>query len=469
MFKMTSGNGQPNNPLDTESRGSASAPHRPAKRNYGRIHAFPLPVRVFPLPTLVPHNPLSVLSVVLSYLIQSIFPPSSHPPCLYRGYFSAETRSVHVTDPVTIRVLWEMGFFGKGSLSRSEPSWLDKEKRRRGLLAQETSEEVTRRRRQERKDFKNERARKERDAIEEKLRAEGKLGPVGGQSPNSSHDTNVAVSDMQVIIEGSNAGPDGGVVRSIDQTASPLANGGAIVRRTSANEVALEQTSNSSRAERTDKQSIGLAGSEAESLGNGSLNTIQDLEHLQLTLEEAFFLVYGLGVLEVVGEEAFEAIPTPSLLSLFRRYYYFPPSTPPPSALDDHFMISYVVYHHFRSLGWVVRPGIKFAVDYLLYNRGPVFAHAEFAVMIMPSYDGTHGSQSQCQRRADGGGRDWWWLHCVNRVQAQVQKNLVLVYVEIPPAERPTDGGERDITALLKRYKVREMALKRWTPNRSRD
>jgi tRNA-splicing endonuclease subunit Sen2 len=43
---------------------------------------------------------------------------------------------------------------------------------------------------------------------------------------------------------------------------------------------------------------------------------------------------------------------------------------------DDPFLVSYVTYHHFRSLGWVVKPGIKFAADWLLYRRGPVFSHS---------------------------------------------------------------------------------------------
>lgn len=44
---------------------------------------------------------------------------------------------------------------------------------------------------------------------------------------------------------------------------------------------------------------------------------------------------------------------------------------------DNPFLVNYVVYHHYRSLGWVIKGGIKFCVDFLLYKRGPVFAHAE--------------------------------------------------------------------------------------------
>lgn len=45
---------------------------------------------------------------------------------------------------------------------------------------------------------------------------------------------------------------------------------------------------------------------------------------------------------------------------------------------DNPFIVNYVVYHHYRSLGWTVKSGVKFCVDYLLYKRGPVFDHAEY-------------------------------------------------------------------------------------------
>ena len=77
--------------------------------------------------------------------------------------------------------------------------------------------------------------------------------------------------------------------------------------------------------------------------------------------------------------------------------------------------------------------------------------------------------------------RSWWWVHCVNRVQSQVRKTLVVVWVEVPgvaEVERVSKGGNEgggvegevvDIGRLLGLYKVREMTLKRWIPNRERD
>ncbi|RMX99790.1 hypothetical protein D0867_11972, partial [Hortaea werneckii] len=211
---------------------------------------------------------------------------------------------------------------------------------------------------------------------------------------------------------------------------------------------------------------------------------IENQEHLQLTLEEAFFLAFGLGVLSIrTAADPTRPLSTSTsdLLSLFSQTSYFPPrpasTLPSPVDVepDSPFLLNYVTYHHFRSLGWVVRPGVKFAVDYLLYNRGPVFSHAEFAVVILPAY--THAywqTAGGSERKRFKEMQDWWWLHCVNRVQSQVRKSLVLCYVDVPPpppAVSAEEEGGRDwsVRGLLEGYKVREFVLRRWLANRSRD
>lgn len=50
---------------------------------------------------------------------------------------------------------------------------------------------------------------------------------------------------------------------------------------------------------------------------------------------------------------------------------------------DNPFLVKYAVYHHFRSLGWVVKNGIKFCVDLLLYKKGPAFTHAEYVYLLI--------------------------------------------------------------------------------------
>lgn len=50
-----------------------------------------------------------------------VHPGDPHPVCI--GFFDALTNSVWVQDPKDAMILWRRGFFGKGSLSRSEPTW----------------------------------------------------------------------------------------------------------------------------------------------------------------------------------------------------------------------------------------------------------------------------------------------------------------------------------------------------------
>ncbi|KAJ9640030.1 tRNA splicing endonuclease subunit sen2 [Coniosporium tulheliwenetii] len=304
------------------------------------------------------------------------------------SYFSPETRSVHITDPKTVRALWEQGFFGKGTLSRSEPAWLEREKRRRGLTAALTSEEYTQQRREERLKFKQERARAQREALEEQLRKE--------EGAPSAALNEAEAAEIEQLVQ-----PAGSEVEA------PVAN--------------IQETAEAAPPEVSEEP------------------IISNEEHLQLTLEEAFFLSYGLGALQP----------------------------------DDPFLLSYATYHHFRSLGWVVRPALKFAGDFMLYARGPVFAHAEFVVVVLPSYSHAYWKEperrKECKRKEE---RSWWWLHCVNRVQGHVFKSLVLCYVEVPPLLAGGEGeemGEGDVGGLLGRYRVREFVVKRWVANRSRD
>lgn len=89
---------------------------------------------------------------------------------------------------------------------------------------------------------------------------------------------------------------------------------------------------------------------------------------------------------------------------------------------DNPFLVNYIIYHHFRSLGWVVKSGIKFCVDYLLYKKGPVFSHAEFAVVIVPVYEDEEDEKSSPWELNNIIPWSWSWLSTVNRVNTQVQK-----------------------------------------------
>lgn len=457
-------------PSSTGKQGSkddATQPRAPRQRrlNYKHIHRFPLPLSVHPLPTLIPHNPLSIISIALSYLTYLVSPPSHE---RFSAYFDIPSSSIHVTDPKAIRALWEMGFFGKGSLSRSEPTWLEREKKRKGLLGVNTSEEATGNRRIERREWKLERARKEKEAIAQLLRAEAAaregLNAVAPQAadPLGTHAIDNDNVSKDSVAPAQNAYP----------TPEPATKRGDAVEKSTLNGTKVVRFSSVVDTIRYDENSV--LGQSIEQPAELDSTHLEDEEHLQLSNEDAFFLAYGLGVLQVHEANMDSIISVPRLFSLLRGHSYFPPhdfSTPPPEP-DDRFIVSYVAYHHFRSLGWVVRSGVKFGVDLLLYNRGPVFSHAEFAVVVIPTYENSYWTETEAGRAkvSRKASHSWWWLHCVNRVQAQVKKTLVLCYVDIPPPALHEDAADEvDIGAILRSYKVREMTIRRWVPNRSRD
>ena len=588
-------------PPPTEASASTetalTAPPVPLYKIYGQ----PAPIRTFPLPSFYPNNPISLFHVVFAWIGQALFPPPPEPSVIHTGIWSPETRSIHITDPKSIRALWEQGFYGKGNYSRSEPNWLKREKIRQGLVEGNVSEQLTNARRAERIQAKWQRAREEQEAIERTRQEEARLAnaiingapeveqiplaspirvspiaPVGplellalpnseadlavGQLaetiPNGFHNVETlkaeglrttalshtvhaespticpttagtlidpSVATHEAYVNGAGKLVNG--VNGIDEKAEAFPDVLPSVNGDKPNSIQVQVVDGSNSSSTTTlggptsplkrRKSVRFSPkvesttfqlsdppspyhSPANSLKNGngglvngiraaSMNkpdskeevsptaelskisspAIVDKEHLQLTPEEAFFLTFALGALRVVDRDTKTPISTPDVFLLFRQHSYFPPRISTPSLLpDDPFLVHYVVYHHFRSMGWVPRPGVKFGVDWLLYQRGPVFDHAEFGLIVLPSY-------SDPRWKEDGHTppqRSWHWLHGINRVLSHVLKSLVLVYVDVPhpAALGPNETDGSNITNLLKKYKVREIMVRRWSSNRNR-
>jgi len=432
---------------------------RPRRPNYKEIHKDSLPLDVHPLPAFIPHNPLSILRIAYAVFADFFFPPTSH-HTIYHGYFDIPTRSVHITNDKFIRGLWERGFFGKGSLSRSEPTWLHSEKTRLGLVEVKTSDQVTRARRKEREQMKKERARLEREAIEQQKLKESNDASNQTRKPEevdkSSEAEQLGTNDVHVSNGTLHDTLNGSLKTPVEKLASHD-------KENSESTLATTHTDKSNDILPADPQR------QEESIH------VENQEHMQLSLEETFFLTYGLGVVTIRFPPEIRLQPANNfgLLQLCRQYSYFPPASISDLQPDDEFLLHYVCYHHFRSLGWVVRDGIKFAVDYLLYQRGPVFNHAEFAVIIMPSYTDTYWFEDEQRRKKIEKKRkekNWWWLHATNRLLNHVTKTLVLCYIDVPPpaAVKACEEGE-DISTLLRLYKIREFSLRRWSSNRNRD
>lgn len=98
------------------------------------------------------------------------------------------------------------------------------------------------------------------------------------------------------------------------------------------------------------------------------INNIKLQEKLMLSLQEAFFLSYGLGCLQVIGSGD-------KMLTIEECWNLF-------TKMDKKFVPKYVVYHYFRSKGYIVKSGIKFGGDYVLYREGPGVMHSDYIVVV---------------------------------------------------------------------------------------
>ncbi|NXM87807.1 SEN2 endonuclease, partial [Oenanthe oenanthe] len=171
-------------------------------------------------------------------------------------------------------------------------------------------------------------------------------------------------------------------------------------------------------------------------------NPFRIFEYLQLSLEEAFFLVYALGCLSIYyGEEP---------LSIVKLWEVF-------SEVKPDFKTTYMAYHYFRGKGWVPKVGLKYGTDLLLYRKGPPFYHASYSVIAELVDDNFEGSL----RRP----LSWMSLSGLNRTTANASKELMLCYL-IRPSDMTAE--EMSTPECMKRIKVQELIVTRWVSSRER-
>ncbi|KAJ2159249.1 tRNA splicing endonuclease subunit sen2 [Coemansia sp. RSA 552] len=115
--------------------------------------------------------------------------------------------------------------------------------------------------------------------------------------------------------------------------------------------------------------------------------------------------------------------------------------------LFDHgaFEQKYAAYYYYRSRGWVVRSGLKYGADFLLYGKGgPSAAHSAYAVVV---------------RRAeeDGGlAASSPYMLALSRINTQARKKLILCYVRAPQNQRPPE---------MSQFAIHEFLVDRFNPN----
>ncbi|XP_034388021.1 tRNA-splicing endonuclease subunit Sen2 [Cyclopterus lumpus] len=167
-------------------------------------------------------------------------------------------------------------------------------------------------------------------------------------------------------------------------------------------------------------------------------------EYLQLSLEEAFFLVYSLGCLSVyLNQEPL------SIIQLWREF----------RSMRPDFVSSFAAYQHCRSRGWVPKGGggAKYGADLMLYRKGPPFYHASYSVVIERVDDAFKGSALRPF--------SWRSLAALSRITSNVSKELMLCYI-IFPAD--LSDVELDSPVCLSRLKVQEVIVSRWVSTKER-
>ncbi|CAI5759478.1 unnamed protein product [Candida verbasci] len=397
-------------------------------KNLNKIYKYPLPLIIssnsnglnlnlnLNLPNLFPHNPISWIwySIkLLYYNLRYDVPSNDDINVVYKdGIFKIENES-------SMRKIWRMGFFGKGVLSRSEPTWKERTLIRLNLIKTDkcklTMEDITRQRRAERTDFK-----KKRQKLQD-LELKKRKDEITDEELKEMDELD------KILVE----------MRKASQVGS-IGSGGSF---------------DIEKDEEEDEEVEEVIREEDSKLIDSNGRLIQ-IEYVQLQFVETFFLKFALNTIKISNFA--------NLTELFKvccNHYSESNSINP----DNKFILEYLVYHYYRSMGWCVRSGIKFGTDYLLYKRGPPFMHAEFCLLIMD---------------LNSNNLDWFQVFTKARVVGSVKKTLVLVYVETPTIEEFNqvfyDNNEVDdeglkFLKLFKLYKISEVIYKRWNPSRTRD
>jgi tRNA-intron lyase len=174
---------------------------------------------------------------------------------------------------------------------------------------------------------------------------------------------------------------------------------------------------------------------------------VAGLKAVRLSLDEAFFMAYGLGCLQVHDLVDFTAVKL-DIDVLWRRL----------QVARTDFLLLYLAYHHFRSKGWIPRTGLQYGVDFVLYQRHPALAHSDYSVLIQPV------KNSSCSAALTRPPLSWHDLQVTNRLTGQVGKRLLLFHVQ----DNNGKGADYSSPKCLTHFAVQERVVRRYVPEAQR-
>ncbi|KAJ3128257.1 tRNA splicing endonuclease subunit sen2 [Nowakowskiella sp. JEL0407] len=184
------------------------------------------------------------------------------------------------------------------------------------------------------------------------------------------------------------------------------------------------------------------------------------IEKMQLDPYEAFFLSFGLNCLIVKNDSG-------RILSNKELWNYFENDSAPHRFLLDaagsncsyrSFSINYAVYHHYRSQSWIVKSGLKYGVDFVLYKNGPLYEHSEYAVIVLPKYQSPQSEEESKESMLFT-----QQLMGIQRVISQVQKKLLICTIKLP-----NHSMNITPTQFLRNCEISDLSISRWVPEQTR-
>ena len=124
-------------------------------------------------------------------------------------------------------------------------------------------------------------------------------------------------------------------------------------------------------------------------------------------------------------------------------------------------MYHYCVYCHFRNQKWIVRGGLKYGVDYVLYANAPSKQHAQYSVLVMATDMDTTSMDLIDPKRFSS----YSDVHAISRVSEQVAKELMFCYVVEPSGLTSSDYNSPNCLSL---FAIKEVIIKRFDPTKVR-
>ncbi|CAN7067446.1 unnamed protein product [Brassica rapa subsp. trilocularis] len=167
------------------------------------------------------------------------------------------------------------------------------------------------------------------------------------------------------------------------------------------------------------------------------LSAEKDKKWIQLSFEEAFYLLYNLKCIKIYLQGR-------CLENEVDTWMYMKSQRP-------NFPIFFKAYSHLRSKNWVLRSGLQYGVDFLAYRHHPSLVHSEYSVLV----------QSGDSNRL----RVWSDVHCAVRLSGSVAKTLLTVHV----SGGSSNKEDLKLPMCLENYKVEEQTICRWSPELNRE